>query len=137
MRWATSPDHGARNIHNGSKPEGFVVISIPLSQVPWVGPDHHPFPTVNDCVSRTAVHMQRASRPSVRINREIRQYDYRGGHAVQIEPGLRSRSPKNGNIFKYSPETIGDFSLEVAKFGVWRPTANLQKPAIGGHFLHS
>src|SRR6267154_2617414 len=38
MRWATSPDHGARNIHNGSKPEGFVVISIPLAQVPWVGP---------------------------------------------------------------------------------------------------
>src|SRR5258708_12317426 len=52
MRWATSPDHGARNIHNGSKPEGFVVISIPLSQVPWVGPDRHPSPTVNDCVSR-------------------------------------------------------------------------------------
>jgi len=79
MRWATSPDHGARNIHNGSKPEGFVVISIPLSQVPWVGPDATPLRpsmtaspvTVNDCVSR---------------------------HAVQIEPGLQPPSPRNGNI---------------------------------------
>src|SRR5712664_3229262 len=71
MRWATSPDHGARNIHNGSKPEGFVVISIPLSQVPWVGPDRHPSRTVNDCVSR---------------------------HAVWIETGLWLASPKNGNI---------------------------------------
>jgi hypothetical protein len=50
----------------------------------------------------------------------------------------RTRSPaavsQKREYFKYSPETIGDFSLEVAKFGVWRPTANLQKLAIGGHF---
>jgi hypothetical protein len=38
--------------------------------------------------------------------------------------------------FKYPPETIGDFSLALAKFGVWRPTANSQKPAIGGHFWY-
>jgi hypothetical protein len=29
--------------HNGSKPERFVVISIPLSQVPWVGSLSPPF----------------------------------------------------------------------------------------------
>src|SRR5260370_38885687 len=50
----------------------------------------------------------------------------------------RTRSPaavsQKREYFEHSPETIGDFSLEVAKFGVWRPTANLQKPAIGGHF---
>ena len=49
----------------------------------------------------------------------------------------RTRSPaavsQKREYFKYSPETI-DFPLEVAKFGVWRPTTNLQKPAIGGHF---
>ena len=32
------------------------------------------------------------------------------------------------------PETFGNFALEAAKFGVQRPTANSQKPAIGGHF---
>jgi hypothetical protein len=51
-----------------------------------------------------------------------------------------TRSPaavsQKREYFKYSPETIGDFSPEVAKLGVWRPTANLQKPAIGGHFWH-
>src|SRR6266436_6817278 len=50
----------------------------------------------------------------------------------------RTRSPaavsQKREYFKYSPETIGHFSLELAKFGVWRPTTNLQKPAIGGHF---
>ncbi len=50
----------------------------------------------------------------------------------------RTRSPaavsQKREYFKYSPETIGNFSLELAKFGVWRPTTNLQKPAIGGHF---
>jgi hypothetical protein len=48
----------------------------------------------------------------------------------------RTRSPvavsQKREYFKYSPETIGDLSLEVAKFGVWRPTTNLQKPAVGG-----
>jgi hypothetical protein len=50
----------------------------------------------------------------------------------------RTRSPaavsQKREYFKYPPETIGDFSLELAKFGVWRPTADSQKPAIGGHF---
>jgi len=32
------------------------------------------------------------------------------------------------------PETFGNFAPEAAKFGVQRPTANSQKPAIGGHF---
>jgi hypothetical protein len=41
MRWATSPDHGARNIHNGSKPEGLVVIAFPKCQVH--GADCRPF----------------------------------------------------------------------------------------------
>jgi len=53
-----------------------------------------------------------------------------------IEPGLRSPSPQKREYFKYPPETIGDSALEVAKFGAWRPRANLQKPAIGGHFWH-
>jgi hypothetical protein len=38
--------------------------------------------------------------------------------------------------FKDPPETIGDFSPEAAEFGAQRPVANLQKPAIGGHFWH-
>src|SRR3981189_3835089 len=42
------------------------------------------------------------------------------------------RLPKTG-IFQYPPETIGDFCPEVAKFGIQRPTANSQKPAIGEH----
>ena len=105
MRWATSPDHGARNIHNGSKPEGFVVISIPLSQVPWVGPDATPLRpsmtaspvTVNDCVFRAAVraaHCQFA----VGQDREFGELHCKLGHAVQIGPGLRPPSPRNGNI---------------------------------------
>jgi len=52
----------------------------------------------------------------------------------------RTRSPaavsQKREYFKYAPETIGDFSLELPKFGVWRPTANSQKPAIGGHFWY-
>jgi hypothetical protein len=42
----------------------------------------------------------------------------------------RTRSPiaisQKREYFKYSPETIGDFSLEVAKFKVCGPTTNLQ-----------
>jgi len=52
----------------------------------------------------------------------------------------RTRSPvavsAKREYFKYPPETIGDLALEVAKFGAWRPRANLQKPAIGGHFFY-
>jgi hypothetical protein len=52
----------------------------------------------------------------------------------------RTRSPaavsQKREYFKYPPETIGDFSLEVAKFGVWRPTANSQKRATGGPFWY-
>ena len=40
------------------------------------------------------------SRFSATIKKEIREYDCRAGHAVQIEPGLRPRSPENGNISK-------------------------------------
>jgi hypothetical protein len=58
------------------------------------------------------------------------------GHAVQIETVLRPESPKNGEFFKYPPETIGSFAPEPTKFGVWRQTANLHKPAIGGPFWH-
>jgi hypothetical protein len=47
---------------------------------------------------------------------------------------VSSRSLPKREYFKYPPETIGDFVLEGAKGGVWRPTGNLQKPAIGGHF---
>jgi hypothetical protein len=39
--------------HNGSKPERFVVISIPLSQVPWVGPYRHPFGATQFLIGRT------------------------------------------------------------------------------------
>ena len=34
------------------------------------------------------------------------------------------------------PETFGVFAAKVAKYGAWRPRANLQKPAIGGHFFY-
>src|ERR1700730_3483895 len=50
----------------------------------------------------------------------------------------RTRSPaavsQKREYFKYPPETIGHFAPEVTKFGVWRPTTNSQKTAIGGHF---
>jgi len=36
--------------------------------------------------------------------------------------------------FEYRWETIGDFGPAAANLGVWRPIANLQKPANGGHF---
>jgi|ERR1700730_2327074 hypothetical protein len=47
--------------------------------------------------------------------------------------GLNGFSQKR-EYFKYPPETIGHFAPEVTKFGVWRPTTNSQKTAIGGHF---
>jgi hypothetical protein len=51
----------------------------------------------------------------------------------------RTRSPaavsRKREYFKYRPETIGYSGPEMAKFRVWRPAANSQKPAIGGHFL--
>jgi hypothetical protein len=58
------------------------------------------------------------------------------GHAVQIEPVLRPQVSEKREFFKYPPETIGYFAPELTKFGVWRQTANLQKPAIGGPFWH-
>src|ERR1700676_3860203 len=61
-----------------------------------------------------------------------------------IQPARRARSidltrspvvvSQKREYFKYPAETIGDFALEVAKFGAWRSTANVQKPAIRGHF---
>src|SRR5713101_71746 len=56
--------------------------------------------------------------------------------ALQTRPRSadRTRSPvavsQKREYFKYSPETIGDFSVEVAKFGVWRPTANCKGEVI-------
>jgi hypothetical protein len=48
----------------------------------------------------------------------------------------RTRSPaavsRKREYFKYRPETIGYFAPEVAKFRAWRPSAESQKPAIGG-----
>jgi hypothetical protein len=32
------------------------------------------------------------------------------------------------------PEIFGIFAAKVAKYGVWRPVAKSQKPAVGGHF---
>jgi hypothetical protein len=58
------------------------------------------------------------------------------GHAVQIKPSLQPLPPKKGEYFKDPPETIGDFSPEAVEFGARRPVANLQKPAICGHFWH-
>jgi hypothetical protein len=46
---------------------------------------------------RAAVQVRRF--PNFRQDQQrIREYDCHGGHAVQIEPGLRPRSPENGNI---------------------------------------
>src|SRR5258708_19184884 len=106
MRWAPYPDHGARTIHNGSKPEGFVVISIPLFQVPWVGPDRHPSPTVNDCglpspsMTASPAWQRGLGIPNLpaTIAENLAIFDCKVGHAVRIEPGLQPLSPKNGNI---------------------------------------
>jgi hypothetical protein len=44
---------------------------------------------------------------------------------------VSSRSlPKTGIVRQ---ETFGVFAVKVAKYGAWRPIANSQKPAIGGH----
>ena len=48
---------------------------------------------------------------------------------------VSSRGLPKREYFKCPPETIGYFALELAEFGVWRPTVNSQKPAIGRHFL--
>jgi hypothetical protein len=53
----------------------------------------------------------------------------------------RTQSPvavsQKREYFKYPPETIGDFSPEPAKFGIWRPTANPQSPPMAGIFANS
>ena len=71
-----------------------------------------------------------------RVRKEPGRSHWLTHHAVPD----RTRSPvavsEKREYFKYPPETIGDLALEVAKFGAWRPRANLQKPAIGGHFWH-
>jgi hypothetical protein len=54
---------------------------------------------------------------------------------VQIEPGLRSRSPKNGNISNIRRRLSGDFSLEVAKFGVWKTDRKFAKARHWRAFL--
>jgi hypothetical protein len=50
----------------------------------------------------------------------------------------RTRSPVavsgKREYFKYPPETIADFAPAAANFGARRPTANWQKPPIGGRF---
>ena len=56
--------------------------------------------------------------------------------AVLIEPGLRPRSPENGNISKFARRLSGVPGPEVAKSGVRRPATNSQKPAIGGRFAN-
>ena len=73
--------------------------------------------------------------------------DFRGGYGAKREfctasSATQCRSnPVSGLVsrkreyFKYPPETIGYSGSEMAKFGVWRPAAHSQKPAIGGHFL--
>jgi len=54
------------------------------------------------------------------------------GHAVQIEPNLRSQSPKNGNISNIRRRLSAFFASELCEVGVWRPAANSKKLAIGG-----
>jgi len=50
----------------------------------------------------------------------------------------RTQSPvkvsQKREYFKHPPETIGIFASELCKVGVWRPTANSKKPAIGGSY---
>jgi hypothetical protein len=48
----------------------------------------------------------------------------------------RTRSPGavsgKRELFNEWPETFGSFGRQRRKLGVWRPSAELQKPAIGG-----
>src|SRR6202022_2038372 len=65
-----------------------------------------------------------------------------GRRPQQITPPDRPRSPdrtrspvavsRKREYFKCPPETIGDFAPAATNFGARRPTANLQKHAIGG-----
>jgi hypothetical protein len=79
-------------------------------------------------------------RRRVNINPSQPPYEF-GEFALQARPRSadRTRSPaavsQKREFFKYPPETIGYFAAEPTKFGIWRQTTNLQKPAIGGAFL--
>src|ERR1700676_923081 len=58
--------------------------------------------------------------------------------ALQGRPRSADRTPSPAAVsqkreyFKYSPETIGDFSLKAAKSGVWRPPRNRKSPPMAG-----
>ena len=60
--------------------------------------------------------------------------------ALQARPCSedRTQSPagvsQNWEYFGMWPETFGNFARPVAKSGSWRPFAELEKPAVGGHF---
>src|ERR1700680_1229149 len=81
----------------------------------------------------SAIANQRRGRPS-----NNRLPDVVRDHAIALvreryaDFGPTFAAEKLREYFKYPAETIGDFALEVAKFGAWRPGANVQKPAIGG-----
>ena len=53
---------------------------------------------------------------------------------VQIEPSLRSEVSGKWELFNEWPETFGVFGPRARELGVWRPTTELRKPAIGGLF---
>jgi hypothetical protein len=54
------------------------------------------------------------------------------GHAVQIATWSPAAVSQKREYFNYLPETIGDLSLEVTKFGVWRQTAIRKSPPLAG-----
>jgi hypothetical protein len=56
------------------------------------------------------------------------------------EVAAPARSPpavsQKREYFGMWPETFGNFGLPLANSGGWRPPAELEKPAVGGHFSH-
>lgn len=55
--------------------------------------------------------------------------------AVQIEPGLQPLSPRNGSISNIRRRLSEISPWKWPNFGVWRPTANLQKARHWRAFL--
>jgi hypothetical protein len=51
---------------------------------------------------------------------------------VQIATWSPAAVSQKREYFNYLPETIGDLSLEVTKFGVWGQTAIRKNPPLAG-----
>jgi hypothetical protein len=90
--------------------------------------------------NRILLPSERATNPhSIAIHNPLEIFEFENRTqsakpATQIESDLRTQSSKQ-EYFNFVPDTIGNSGPELAKYGARRPTANSQKPAVGGPFL--